>query len=137
MAASLLSLNSDQLLQEGRLFGVLFEALCYHDLAVYASLLPQAGSSPLRYYSDADGLEVDLIIELRDGRWAALEVKLGESKVPEGAANLIRLKNKIAANPAARNREPEFMAVLVATAPYARQRKEDGIYVIPLSTLTA
>lgn len=137
MAASLLSLNSDRLLQEGQLFGVLFEALCYHDLAVYASLLPQAGSSPLRYYSDADGLEVDLIIELRDGRWAALEVKLGESKVPEGAANLIRLKNKIAANPAARNREPEFMAVIVATAPYARQRKEDGIYVIPLSTLTA
>lgn len=71
MAASLLSLNSDRLLQEGQLFGVLFEALCYRDLVVYASLLPQAGSSPLRYYSDADGLEVDLIIELRDGRWAA------------------------------------------------------------------
>ncbi len=29
------------------------------------------------------------------------------------------------------------MAVLVGNAPYARRRKEDDVYVIPLSTLTA
>ncbi len=121
----------------GQLFGVLFESLCYHDLAIYASLLPGVGPDPIRYYSDADGLEVDLIIELRDGRWAAFEVKLGESKVEEAAKSLNRLCAKIASNPAARNREPEFMAILVGAAPYARQRKEDGIYVIPLATLTA
>ncbi|WP_165249497.1 ATP-binding protein [Adlercreutzia sp. ZJ141] len=137
MAVSLLSLSPQRLIQEGQLFGTLFESLCYHDIAVYASLLPGAGTSPVSYYADADGLEVDLIIELRDGRWAALEVKLGESKVPDAVKNLNRLKSKIAANPSARNKEPEFMAVLVGAAPYARQRKEDGIYVLPLATLTA
>ena len=137
MATSLLSLTPERLLEDGQTFGVLFESLCYHDISVYASLLPDAGPSPLTYYADADGLEVDLIIELRDGRWAALEVKLGESKVEEGAKNLKRLKAKVAANPAARNKEPEFMAVVVGVAPFARQRKEDGIYVLPLSTLTA
>ncbi len=137
MAVSLLSLSPQRLLQEGQLFGALFESLCYHDVAVYASLLPGAGASPVSYYADADGLEVDLIIELRDGRWAALEIKLGESKVASAAKNLGRLKSKVAANPVARNRAPEFMAVLVGAAPYARQRKEDGVYVLPLATLTA
>lgn len=137
MASSLLAVNPNRLLSDGQLFGVLFESLCYHDIAVYASLLPGAGSSPMRYYADADGLEVDLVIELRDGRWAAFEVKMGESKVDSAAKNLRRLEAKVAANPAARNKAPEFLAVLVAAAPYARCRKEDGVYVIPLATLTA
>lgn len=137
MAASLLSVNASRMLEEGQLFGILFESLCYHDLAVYASLLPQADSNPLRYYADADGLEVDFVIELRDGRWAAIEVKLGESKVPDAVKSLSRLKAKVGANPAARNKEPEFMAVLVGAAPYARKREEDGIYVVPLAALTA
>ena len=137
MAASLLSVDASRLLADGQLFGILFESLCYHDLAVYASLLPGAGAAPVRYYADADGLEVDLVIELRDGRWAAFEVKMGESKVDAAAKSLNRLRAKVAANPAARNKEPEFLAVLVASAPYARRRKEDGIYVIPLAALTA
>ncbi len=137
MATSLLSLSPARLLQDGQMLGMLFECLCYHDIAVYASLLPDAGLAPLRYYADADGLEVDLIIELRDGRWAALEVKLGESKADQAARNLLRLKKKVLSNEAARNKEPEFMAIIVANAPYARRREEDGIYIIPLSTLTA
>ena len=124
-------------LQDGQLFGMLFEALCVHDLSVYASLLPGAGMRPLRYYADADGLEVDAIIELRDGRWAAFEVKLGESRVEQAAKSLSRLKAKVAANPVARNPKPEFMAVLVGNGAFARRRKEDGIYVLPLGTLTA
>ncbi|WP_165062865.1 ATP-binding protein [Adlercreutzia sp. ZJ154] len=136
LGAALLSLNPNRLLEEGQVFGVLFESLCIHDLWVYASLLPEASARPLYYYSDSDGLDVDVIIELRDGRWAAIEIKLGESKVDEAAKNLQRLRAKITANPAARNSEPEFMAILVGKGEYARQRKEDGIYVIPIDTLT-
>lgn len=137
LAASLLSVGSSQLLSDGQLFGMLFESLCIHDLSVYASLLPESSFAPLRYYADADGLEVDVIIELNDGRWAPLEIKLSESKVDEAAKNIERLVCKIKSNPAARNREPTFKAILVAKAPYAHQRKEDGVYVIPLETLTA
>jgi len=64
-------------------------------------------------------------------------VKLGEARQEEAAASLMRLRKKVAANSAARNPEPEFMAILVGKGAYARQRKEDGIYVIPLDTLTA
>lgn len=137
LGAALLSVNEDRLLQEGQLFGVLFESLCVHDILVYTSLLPDAHSRSVRYYADADGLEVDIIIELRDGRWGAFEVKLGDSKVDEAAANLLRLRSKILMNPAARNNTPQFLGVLVGTGKYARQRKEDGVYIIPIDTLTA
>lgn len=137
MAASLLAVSPERLLQDGQLFGSLFESLCVHDIGVYASLLPGAQPQPIRYYADADGLEVDIIIELRDGRWAGLEVKLGEAKADQGAASLLRLREKVRANPAARNPDPAFLAVVVGKGAFARQRKQDGVYVLPIDTLTA
>jgi len=108
-----------------------------HDLAVYASALPGATADPLHYYRDSDGLEVDAIVEMRDGRWAAFEVKLGESQVGSAAASLNRLARKVAANPAARNPKPEFLAVVVGAGEYARFDKDLGVYILPLTCLGA
>lgn len=137
LAASLLQVGPERLLEDGQLFGLLFESLCLHDLAVYASALPGAGPDPLHYYRDSDGLEVDAIVELRDGRWAGFEVKLGESGVAAGAASLNRLRRKVAANPAARNPDPSFMAVLTGAGEFARYDAEADVYVIPLTALGA
>jgi hypothetical protein len=115
----------------------LFESLAIHDLRVYSSALPGAPRDPLRYYRDADGLEVDAIIELNDGRWAGIEIKLGENKVPEAIESLERLKRKVALNPAARNPAPTFMAVLVGAGEAARQDRKSGVCVIPLTCLGA
>lgn len=135
LAAALLGVQPSRLLEDGQLFGVLFEALCLHDLAAYAAVLPRAPKAPLHYYRDSDGLEVDAIIELRDGRWAAFEVKLGEAKVDDAVRSLHRLKEKIALNPAARNPEPEFMAVIVGAGEFARYDPQHDIYVIPITAL--
>jgi hypothetical protein len=91
---------------------------------------------PVKYYRDSDNLEVDAIIEQRDGRYAAIEIKLSENKVAEGVNNLLRLKNKVSLNPLARNPEPAFMAVLVGKTEFCR-RTPEGIYVIPCTSLTA
>lgn len=133
--AALLGMSPARLLADGQTLGLLFESLCIHDLRVYASILEGATSDALHYYADADGLEVDAIIELRDGRWAAIEIKLGENGVAKGIDNLVRLRRKVAANPAARNPEPEFMAVLTATTPLSRQDAASGVYVFPLAAL--
>lgn len=137
IAASLLQVNPERLLQDGQLFGLLFETLCMHDLSVYASVLPHASTQPVFYYRDSDGLEVDAIVELRDGRWAGFEIKLGEDKVPAATKALTRLRKKIAANPAARNPAPEFMAVLVGAGELARYDKDNDVYVIPITALGA
>ena len=137
LAANLLSVTQDRILEEGQLFGVLFESLCMHDLAVYSSVLPGAGLEPLHYYRDSDGLEVDAIIELKDGRWGAFEIKLGENKFEDAAKSLLRLRSKVLSNPLSNNQEPAFLAVLVGAGEFARQDKETGIYIIPITALGA
>ena len=133
--AAALGMGPERLLSDGQTFGLLFESLCIHDLRAYAACMPGAHPGSLRYYGDSDGLEVDAIIELRDGRWAALEVKLGETKVPDGIRNIERLRQKVAANPAARNPKPAFSAVLTATSPFCRYDAEHDIYVFPITAL--
>lgn len=133
--AAILGESPERLLRDGQTFGLLFESLCIHDLKIYTAALPGARSDSLRYYGDADGLEVDAIIELKDGRWAGIEIKLGEDKVPDGIASLVRLRRKVGLNSAARNPDPAFLAVLTATSPFVRRDAESGVYVFPLSTL--
>ncbi len=135
IAASLLNISPERLLTDGQLMGLLFESLCVHDLRIFTSALPNSTAGSLRYYQDSDGLEIDMIIELRDGRWAGIEVKLGENKVPEALKSLGRLRKKVANNPAARNPEPVFMAVLTATSTIARYDHQHNAYVIPITAL--
>lgn len=135
LVVGLLGVNSDRLTEDAQLFGLLFESLVIHDLAVFARCLPGYTRESLRYYSDADGLDVDLVIELADGRWAGLEVKLGESKVEQGMSNLCRLRRRVAANPAARNPEPAFMAVVLGRGVAARYVADKDAYVLPFDLL--
>lgn len=135
IAASLLGVSPSRLLTDGQLMGLLFESLCIHDLRILASALPGSLPEPLRYYQDADGLEVDVIIELRDGRWAGIEIELGESQIETAFKSLRRLRRKVANNPKARNPEPAFMAVVTATSTMARYDREHNAYVLPLTAL--
>ena len=135
--AAALGMNPERLLADGQTFGLLFESLCIHDLSVYTSCLPGSYPGSLHYYGDSDGLEVDAIIELNDGRWAAIEIKLGESKVSDGIRNIERLRRKVALNPAARNPQPEFCAVVTATSPFCRYDAEHDVYVFPIGALRA
>jgi hypothetical protein len=66
----------------------------------------------------------------------AIEVKLGEDKVAEGAAALNWLEEMVTANPMQRAAQPSFKMVLVGNAPYAR-RTDGGVLVVPLNCLTA
>ena len=65
------------------LAGLLFESQVIHDLRVYA----QPHRAGVRFYRDNKGLEVDAVIEAANGRWIAVEVKLGHHRVDEGAEN--------------------------------------------------
>lgn len=137
LPAALLGTGPDALMSNLQLFGQLFEELCLRDLRVYASALKGAQpGNPLRYYRDADGLEVDAIIELRDGRWGAVEVKLGANKVADAERNLLRLRDKIASNPAARNPEPSFLLVLIGKTDFM-YRMPSGVVVAPITELGA
>ena len=136
LPAALLGAGPEALMNNFQLFGQLFEELCLRDLRVYVSAMEAAQPDSLRYYRDADGLEVDAIIELRDGRWGAIEIKLGANKADAAEHNLLRLRDKVAANPAARNPEPSFLLCLVGKTDF-QYRMPSGVIVAPLTELTA
>ena len=136
LTVALLGMNKERLLQDGQLFGKLFVELVLRDLRIYTSCLDGALPDSVKYYRDSDNLEVDAVIELRDGRWAGIEIKLSENKAEEGIKNLLRLKNKVSSNPMARNPEPAFLAVITGKADFCRKTPE-GVYVIPCTSLTA
>lgn len=52
----------------------LFESLCFRDLKAYSA----AWGGRVSYYRDRYGLEADCVLHLEDGRYALIEVKLGE-----------------------------------------------------------
>lgn len=135
LVIGLLGMDESRLLNDAQLSGLLFESLVVHDVRAFARCLPGYTRESMRYYADADGLEVDLIIELADGRWAGMEIKLGESKVDHGLSNLRRLRAKVASNPAARNPEPSFMAVVLGRGEIARYVRDEQAYVLPFDTL--
>ena len=136
IAAALLGMSPAALLQDWQTFGLVFENLVMRDLDVYARSLDYAVSNPLRYYHDDSGLEVDAIIERADGRWAAIEVKVGLDKVDEAAASLLRVQNKVCANEKAQVKRPSFLAVVTGMGE-AAYRRADGVYVIPVRALGA
>lgn len=55
----------------------------------------QALDGDVFHYRDNTELEVDAIMETQDGRWAAFEVKLGQSAVDEAAATLLRFADRV------------------------------------------
>ena len=121
-------IDSEGILNDFEYFGFLFESLCTRDVRIYA----QANDGDVFHYRDKSGLESDLIIRLRNGQWAAIEVKLGQKQIEEAASNLIAIKNKIDNE---KMGEPSFLMILTG-GQFAYQRK-DGVWVVPIGCLGA
>ncbi|MDR0596532.1 MAG: ATP-binding protein [Clostridiales Family XIII bacterium] len=126
LAAAALSATPASLTKDIKTAGFLFESLCYRDLSVYMDVL----NGRVFHYRDKEGLEADAILELGDGSWGAVEIKLGTYGFDAAAANLLRLKKKLGGDVP----PPSFLAIVTASGGAAYQR-DDGICVIPLDCL--
>jgi len=91
IATAVLRLNGAALLKDFKTFGLLFESLCIRDLRVYA----EAIDGEVFHYRDGYGLEVDAVVQLKDNRWGAIEVKMGDKEIEKGAKNLLKLQSMI------------------------------------------
>ena len=128
IAVAALGIGPQDLISDLKTFGFIFENLCVRDLRVYAEKL----NGNVFHYRDSLGLECDTVVHMRNGKHGLIEIKLGGDKlIEEGAANLIKLKEKIDTDKMA---SPSFMMVLTAIGNFAYQRK-DGVYVVPITCL--
>lgn len=126
VAVTLMRVNPQGLLKDFNTFGLLFEDLCARDLRVYA----QALDGEVFHYHDKNGLECDLVVALHDGRWAAVEVKMGMNEEEDAAKHLLKLSQNIDDR---RMQKPSFLMILTG-GQYA-YRRTDGVYVVPIGCL--
>lgn len=125
IATAVLGVTPDDLMNDLSSFGLFFEDMAVRDLVIYASYL----GAKVYHYRDSSGLECDSIMHFDNGKWGAIEIKLGGDKlIEEGAANLEKLKNVID------NDNLAFRMILTATGP--AYKRKDGIYVVPINCLT-
>ena len=127
LAMASLGANDKDLLKDLNTFGFMFESLCIRDLKIYSQYL----DGKVYYYHDSNDLECDAVIHLNNGKWCAIEIKLGGNEAQEEAAkNLLKIKSIVDEKEMG---EPSFLMILTATQ-YAF-RRDDGILVVPLGCL--
>jgi predicted AAA+ superfamily ATPase len=126
IATAALRTNAKGILRDFKTFGFLFESLCTRDLRIYS----QAIDGSIFHYRDKSELESDLIIKLNDGRWAPVEVKLGNKQIEEAAYNLIKLRHRVDAD---KMNQPSFLMVI--TGGQVAYRRTDGVLVVPIGCL--
>jgi len=129
IATAALRIGPKGLMEDLNTFGFLFETMAVRDLRVYAD----AHLGDVRHYHDANGLECDAVVSLRDGRYGLIEVKLGGSPLIErGAESLRKLASRIDTMKMAK---PSFLMVLTAVGDCAYTRPDDGVIVCPIGCL--
>lgn len=128
LAAALLEATPERLLNDLATLGFLFEALCERDLRCYA----EVSGAQLFHYRDYKNREIDAVIENRDGSWCAVEIKLGANRIDEAAANLLRIQKEIANESG--GIPPSVLCVLCGLS-NAAYRREDGVFVVPITVL--
>ena len=128
LAAASLRIGPQDLINNLNTTGFFFEALAVRDLRVYAESL----DGDVYHYKDNLDNECDVVIHLRDGRYALLEVKLGGEKlIDEGVKTLKDVLRRIDTD---KMGKPAFMAIITGTERYA-YRRDDGIIILPLGAL--
>lgn len=127
IAAAALDVSPDDLINDFKTFGFVFEAMAIRDLKIYA----EANGAHLFHYRDKNDFEVDAIIHFGNGKWAAIEIKLyDDDAIEKSCKNLIKFKDNVNKQ---KMGEPTFLMVLTGTK--NAYRREDGVFVVPIGCL--
>ena len=124
LGCAVLNITPEKLMNDLETMGLYFEALCERDLKIYAENI---GAKLYHYRENDTGVEVDAIVELSDGEYGAIEIKLGSNKIDEAVESLNRFYNLAEV-------KPKFMCVICGLYD-AVVKRPDGIYVFPITAL--
>lgn len=135
VATSVLRVGPRRLAEEPEYLGGAFESLVMRDLRAYAD----ANDAEVRYYAES-GFEVDAVVEDRDGRWTAVEVKLSYNDVSlDKAKRALKLLAQRTRD-AGKRPPSKLVAVFGIGAPGSHTglrvaREDDGVAVVPVAAL--
>jgi hypothetical protein len=69
----------------------IFENLVLRDLLVFAG----AHNARILHHADDTGIEADAVYQMKDGRYALIEIKTGVNKIPETEKSLLKFRDVI------------------------------------------
>ena len=124
LVCGILGLTTESLLNDVNFLGFLFESLCERDLKIY---IESYNGNLYHFRDNTTGLEIDSIVEMPNGDYGAIEIKLGTDKIEEAAENLLKFNNSV-------EKKPKFLCI-ISGLHEAIIRRPDGIYVIPITAL--
>lgn len=129
LSIAALGLSEKRLKSDPKTLGYFFEAMCVRDLTIYA----EANGGKVFHYRDNDGREIDAIVELDDGRWGAVEIKLGgDDEIDKAAKNLKSVTDYWERK--GLEYGPSFLCVIYGVGDVA-YRRDDGVLVVPITAL--
>lgn len=127
IAAAALGIMPEDLMSDLKSFGFFFEDLAVRDLSVYA----QANNASLKHYRDSSGQEIDVIVEMPNGDYGTIEIKIASEKnINEGMNSLKAFEAKMIRS---NLKTPKFKMIM--TSHGACYRTDDGIFVVPITCL--
>lgn len=128
IATRALNISPDDLMNDLPSFGLFFEDFAIRDLCIYTAQL----GGEVRHYRDNAGVECDAVIHLPNGKWAAIEIKLGGDDLVQAGVNTLNTLDKKLSEKS-NEPAPAFKMILTATGPL--YRRPDGIYIVPINCL--
>ena len=128
IACAALGIGPQDLENDLNTFGLLFENLVVRDLRIYADAI----DGKVYHYRDNLDLECDAVVQLRNGKYGLIEVKLGGEKlISEGIKSLNKLEEKLDTT---KMKAPAFKMVITGVGKFAYKNK-DGILIEPIGSL--
>ena len=122
LVCGILGLTTESLLNDVNFLGFLFESLCERDLRIY---IESYNGNLYHFRDNTTGLEIDSIVEMPNGDYGAIEIKLGTDKIEEAAENLLKFNDLV-------EKKPKFLCI-ISGLHEAIIKRPDGIYVIPIT----
>ena len=88
-------------------------------------------NAKLFHYQDYKDNEIDAILELEDGDYCAIEIKLGANKIEEASKNLNKVSEEIIKSG---GKGPKLKLIIVGLG-NACFKYSDDTYVVPINAL--
>ena len=127
LAVAALATSSAVVERDLQMMRLLFESMAVRDLRVYAQSL----GARLYNYRDESNLEAEAVIDGLEGRWVAVEIKLGGGSAITRAMDSLRaVRSRVDTT---RRGDPARLIVLTAFGP--GYQTDDGVAVVPLTAL--
>lgn len=92
LVCACLNLTEEKLLNDFHFLGFLFEALVERDLRIYIESIK---GNIFHFRDTSSGLEIDAILELADGEYGAVEIKLGTDQIDIAEKNLLKFNASV------------------------------------------